>query len=72
VQIANAVTVIVTPPPRFDSAVAIAVHTVALDGYEDVSTTRSLLFADEIVTWAPPPSNSFVAAQVAVDVICVP
>jgi hypothetical protein len=58
----------VVPFPSPDSAVAVADHVVALDGYEDVSTARSL-FADVIVTWAPPPRSTFVGAHVAVEVI---
>jgi hypothetical protein len=62
------VTLIVVPPPKPDSAVAIAVQIAVLVGYDEVRRARSL-FAEVIVTWAPPPRSTFVAAHVAVDVI---
>lgn len=65
-QSAYAVTLIDFPLANAVPTVPIAVHTVVLDGYEDVSWTRSAV--PVVVTNAPPPSSTVPAAHVAVDV----
>jgi hypothetical protein len=65
-QRAYAVTLIVLLLARVVATVPIAVHVVVLDGYEDVSWT--LATAPVVVSNAPPPSSTFPAAHVAVEV----